>query len=159
MAKNLIGYCRQNTRLIEKSKALLCLSPKPYTCPLLSRFNRKIFLFIEEKLKFQFPGTLHDENDDNVENNVMDLSASGCCSWCHKQGPCCIEDSGGTTSNSNANGIPSRKTILRKKFCSERCFGLHRRAMFKKTKRCEWCHTPLANEATICEYLNLNFCG
>lgn len=88
---------------------------------------------------------------DEEDGNVIDLSSSGCCSWCHKHGPCALEDS--------SAALTASKRKLRKRFCSERCFGLHRRAMFKKNKRCEWCHTGLnENEVTIHSICGLNFC-
>ena len=87
-----------------------------------------------------------DEPDDDT---VIDLSSSGCCSWCHKPGPCALI--------SDSEILGGRR--VRKRFCSERCFGLHRRAMFKKNKRCEWCHTGM-NEAETSHFglSGLQFC-
>ena len=87
--------------------------------------------------------------DEPEDDTVIDLSSSGCCSWCHKQGPCALI--------SDSEILGGRR--VRKRFCSERCFGLHRRAMFKKNKRCEWCHTGL-NEAEASNFglSGLQFC-
>ena len=104
------------------------------------------------------------------DDTVIDLSSSGSCSWCHKHGPCALEDSGGTSSSGGLNGNSNHGGLscgglsggrkLRKRFCSERCFGLHRRAMFKKSKRCEWCHTGLneADNTASITFCGLNFC-
>jgi len=48
---------------------------------------------------------------------------------------------------------------IRKRFCSERCFGLHRRAMFKKSKRCEWCHAGLSDSDVSFGTSGLHFCS
>ena len=87
--------------------------------------------------------------DDPDDDTVVDLSTSGCCSWCHKPGPCALI--------SDSEMLGGRR--VRKRFCSERCFGLHRRAMFKKNKRCEWCHTGLNEaEASLFGLSGLQFC-
>ena len=90
-----------------------------------------------------------DHFDEHENNTVIDLSSSGCCSWCHKQGPCTLVD----LESTSASG---RK--IRKRFCSERCFGLHRRAMFKKSKRCEWCHAGLSDSDASFGASGLHFC-
>ena len=93
-----------------------------------------------------------DPEDQDENNSVIDLSSSGCCSWCHKQGPCALVDLESTSSATSGG----RK--IRKRFCSERCFGLHRRAMFKKSKRCEWCHAGLSDSDVSFGTSGLHFC-
>ena len=93
-----------------------------------------------------------DPEDQDENNSVIDLSSSGCCSWCHKQGPCTLVDLESTSSTTSGG----RK--IRKRFCSERCFGLHRRAMFKKSKRCEWCHAGLSDSDVSFGTSGLHFC-
>ena len=41
----------------------------------------------------------------DTDDTVMDLSSSGSCSWCHKHGPCALEDSGGTSVSSSGHGL------------------------------------------------------
>ena len=45
-----------------------------------------------------------DDIADTVDT-VIDLSSSGSCSWCHKHGPCALEDSGGTSSVSSSGSL------------------------------------------------------
>ena len=92
----------------------------------------------------------HFEDEQDEQDSVIDLSSSGCCSWCHKQGPCALVDLESTSASSG------RK--IRKRFCSERCFGLHRRAKFKKSKRCEWCHAGLNDTDVSFHFSGLHFC-
>ena len=45
------------------------------------------------------------EQEEEEEDTVIDLSSSGSCSWCHKHGPCALEDSGGTSVSSCSVGL------------------------------------------------------
>ena len=48
---------------------------------------------------------IEQELEEEEEDIVIDLSSSGSCSWCHKHGPCALEDSGGTSVSSCSTGL------------------------------------------------------